>query len=87
MDHGQHFDKVVGFDLVENAVGVKTQFAHSVFVEFRYLVAFAEQRIQADGFAYQFFTDTLGVEGGVLGDVIMNMAKLGLGVFRLLHHV
>ena len=65
MDHGQHFDEVVGFDLVENAVGVKPQFAHGVFVEFRYLVAFATQGIQADGFAYQFFTDTLGVERGV----------------------
>jgi hypothetical protein len=37
--------------------------------------------------AHQFFTDTLGVEGGVLGDVIMNMTKLGLGVVRPLHHV
>jgi hypothetical protein len=45
------------------------------------------QGVQSDGFSHQFFTDTLGVEGGVLGDVIMNMAKLGLGVVRLLHHV
>jgi hypothetical protein len=32
MDHGQHFDEVVGFDLVENAVGVKPQFAQAIIL-------------------------------------------------------
>jgi hypothetical protein len=87
MNHSQHFDEVVGFDLVENSIGVKPQFAHGVFVQFRYLVTFAGQGIESDGFAYQLFTDTLGVEWRVLGDVIMNMVELCLGVVRPLHHV
>ena len=69
MDHRQHFDEVVRFDLVENPVGVKPQFAHGVFVEFRHLVAFAGQRIQTDGFAHQLCTDAFGVEWGVLGEL------------------
>ncbi len=87
MNHGQHLDEVVGFDFVNDPVGVEAQFAHGVFIEFRHFEPFAGQFIQAEGFAHQLFTDAPGIERGVLGDVSMNMAKLGFGVGRPLHHV
>ena len=41
MNHGQHLNEVIGFDLVQNPVGVKAQFPHRIFVQFRYLASFA----------------------------------------------
>jgi hypothetical protein len=87
VDHSQHFDEIVGFDFVENPVGVKAEFPHSVFIQFRHFASFAGQDVQADGFVHQLLTDAPGIEWGVLGDVIMNMTKLGFGVLRPLHHV
>ena len=38
MDHGQHLDEGIGFDLVQNPVGIQPQLAHRVFIQFRYFV-------------------------------------------------
>ena len=86
MNYGQHLNEVVGFDLVNDPVGVKPQFPDGIFIEFRHLEPRVGQFIQAKGFTHQFFTDAPGVERGILGNVIMNMAKLGFGVGRPLHH-
>jgi hypothetical protein len=50
MNHSQHFDKVVRFDLVKNPVGIKSEFAHGVFIQFRHFVPLAGQLIQDEGF-------------------------------------
>jgi len=49
VDHGQHFNEMVGFDLVEDPVGMEAYFAYGVFVELGHPAAFSPQFIQVDG--------------------------------------
>jgi hypothetical protein len=86
MDHGQHLDKIVGFDLVQNLVGIQSQFPHLIFVQLRHHPSFSGQLIQAKGSFNQLFANPSGIERRVLGDVVMDMVKLPFGMPRPLHH-
>ena len=41
VNHCQHVNQVIGFNLVDNAVGLKAQFAHGIFVKLLYLMSLA----------------------------------------------
>ena len=85
MDYGQHFN-MGGLNLIQNTVGIKRQLADSLLVEFRHDVADARQIIEANGFADQGFSYTLGVKRGISRNILVDIAKLGFGVIGPLYH-
>lgn len=85
MNDRQNVD-VSGLDLIEDAIGIQRKLPDILLAEFRHLAHQAGQLIEQEGLAHQGIRYALGVERRILGDVIVNMAKLDQGVAGSLHH-